>query len=148
MKMSMLDVLFLICIVILILILFLICIDDSHLMILMILICIVILFCYFIVLGGVVGVSLAQEDRDFATDAKEGTINAWGRFYGGKCSKDADCAGGIAYCELKLNPQECRPVWWFWLIFSIVLAILAICLVCCIFNCLSDCVSNCCRRRR
>ena len=83
-----------------------------------------VLFCYFIVLGGVVGVSLAQEggtpsmfevinlslnipmlsDRDFATDAKEGTISAWGRFYGGKCSKDADCAGGIAYCELKLNP--------------------------------------------
>ena len=89
-----------------------------------------VLFCYFIVLGGVVGVSLAQEggtpsmfevinlslnfpmlsERDFATDAKERTISAytmraWGRFYGGKCSKDADCAGGIAYCELQLNPQ-------------------------------------------
>ena len=111
-------------------------------------------------------------ERDFGKDAKEGTINAWGRFYGGNCSKDDDCASGIAYCELKLNPQvnlpyynyymcfmsavmcvhfitqECRPAWWFWLLFSIALALLALCLVCCILNGLSDCISNCCRRRR
>merc|ERR1711862_210235 len=95
---------------------------------------------------------LLQEDEQsgaeaFWDDAKNGVTGAWAKFWGGSCATNDQCADVVATCSASHN--ECRPVWWFWLIIASIVVSLVLSLICCICcgicSCIADCLCCCCR---
>ena len=80
---------------------------------------------------------------DNETVEVEVTANA--KFWGRDCFNDTMCTETIAWCDTEVD--QCRPVWWFWLLVALAVLWVVAAVVICILKGFLDCLccSTCCK---
>ena len=72
------------------------------------------------------------------------TVTANSMFWGRDCSNDTMCTDTIAWCDTEVD--QCRPVWWFYLIIAMLVLMIVGAIVFCIIKGTLDCLcSSCCK---
>merc|ERR1712107_871727 len=85
-----------------------------------------------------------QEDHVGNNETIKLTVTAHSMFWGRDCSNDTMCTDTIAWCDTEVD--QCRPVWWFYLIIAMLVLMIVGAIVFCIIKGTLDCLcSSCCK---